>query len=313
MIHIVGKKEKSTILFFVSICFLIFSGLQVASASIVVSPPQDMTISATVGADVGTTVTDLTTPSCTHCSSGYHLFTAVYFSGIASPFSKISFLKNGRLTLTTTADSTGFFDMSLNNLSVGTYSFTVYSEDLQSRRSTPVPVTFLVSQNVLITINNIFLSPTLSLDKTILRRGGTLGISGSNAPLHTIVLSLQGGTSQVFNVTSSNTGQYQYFLKTTSLAAGTYTITARDVNNTQINSLSVPVSFSIIDDEKTITTYCPSFFHGDLNCDTRVNLIDFSILSYWYKRKNLPPGIDLNSDNKITLVDFSIMASYWTD
>ena len=51
---------------------------------------------------------------------------------------------------------------------------------------------------------------------------------------------------------------------------------------------------------------------GDLNGDSRVNLIDFSITAYWYKRPSPPPAVDLNGDKKVDLIDFSIMAFYWT-
>ncbi len=51
---------------------------------------------------------------------------------------------------------------------------------------------------------------------------------------------------------------------------------------------------------------------GDVNCDSSVNLIDFSIAAYWYKRPIPPTNVDLNDDGKVDLVDFSIMAYYWT-
>ena len=60
---------------------------------------------------------------------------------------------------------------------------------------------------------------------------------------------------------------------------------------------------------------CPA--KGDLNGDCRVNLVDFSIASYWYKGilsdafKKIEIS-KLNGDGKINLVDFSIMAYYWT-
>ena len=60
---------------------------------------------------------------------------------------------------------------------------------------------------------------------------------------------------------------------------------------------------------------CP--IKADLNNDCKVNLIDFSIAAYWYKRplsdafKNVEK-LELNGDGKITLTDFSIMAYYWT-
>lgn len=54
---------------------------------------------------------------------------------------------------------------------------------------------------------------------------------------------------------------------------------------------------------------------GDFNNDTKVNIADFSILAYWYKRPLTPVAIrqciDLNNDGKITLADFSILAYYW--
>jgi len=54
---------------------------------------------------------------------------------------------------------------------------------------------------------------------------------------------------------------------------------------------------------------------GDLNCDAKVNITDFSLLAYWYKRpltaQAIASGIDLNHDGKVTLADFSILAYYW--
>lgn len=49
---------------------------------------------------------------------------------------------------------------------------------------------------------------------------------------------------------------------------------------------------------------------ADLNCDSKVNLIDFSILLYWWDREN--PDIDMNKDRIVDLVDFSIMMYHWT-
>ncbi len=54
------------------------------------------------------------------------------------------------------------------------------------------------------------------------------------------------------------------------------------------------------------------YSYNDLNNDKRVNLIDFSITAYWYKRPSPPATVDLNNDGKVNLVDFSIMAYYWT-
>lgn len=53
----------------------------------------------------------------------------------------------------------------------------------------------------------------------------------------------------------------------------------------------------------------------DLNCDGRINLVDFSILAYWWKRPLTAEAkrrIDFNGDGKVSLVDFSILAYHWT-
>ena len=54
---------------------------------------------------------------------------------------------------------------------------------------------------------------------------------------------------------------------------------------------------------------------ADLNCDGYVNIVDFSILAYWYKRiltLEAAKMVDLNHDGKVDLIDFSIMAYHWT-
>jgi len=51
----------------------------------------------------------------------------------------------------------------------------------------------------------------------------------------------------------------------------------------------------------------------DLNCDGRINIVDFSILLYWFNRLSPPYRVDFNKDGLVDIIDFSIMAFYWTD
>lgn len=50
---------------------------------------------------------------------------------------------------------------------------------------------------------------------------------------------------------------------------------------------------------------------ADLNCDTAVDLIDFSILIYWFDRSDPPRHVDLRKDKTVDIRDFSVMAFYW--
>ncbi len=51
---------------------------------------------------------------------------------------------------------------------------------------------------------------------------------------------------------------------------------------------------------------------ADLNKDGRVNLVDASILMYWWQRSNPQKG-DFNKDGVVDLKDFSLMLSRWTN
>ncbi len=51
---------------------------------------------------------------------------------------------------------------------------------------------------------------------------------------------------------------------------------------------------------------------GDCNYDRLINLVDFSVLAFWYGKDNPPACVDTNRDNKIDLIDFSILAFWWT-
>jgi len=55
-----------------------------------------------------------------------------------------------------------------------------------------------------------------------------------------------------------------------------------------------------------------TFKEADLNKDGRVDLVDFSIMVFWYQKSDFPKEVDLNSDGKVDLADFSILGYYWT-
>ena len=48
---------------------------------------------------------------------------------------------------------------------------------------------------------------------------------------------------------------------------------------------------------------------GDLNCDSIINLTDFSILMYYWGTTD--DTADINEDDIVNISDFSIMMYYW--
>lgn len=135
------------------------------------------------------------------------------------------------------------------------------------------------------------------------------------APPGTLITILKDGQKAV-DVIADENGNFQ--AKIVDIAPGTYLFTIYGKNNE--GKTSKPLVFSVIVSEGTITTISGIFIdmskgitgRGDLNGDNRVDIVDFSILIYWYQKLNPPLYIDLNGDGKIDATDFSILAYYWT-
>jgi len=110
---------------------------------------------------------------------------------------------------------------------------------------------------------------------------------------------------------ADSSGTYLYQLDTTPLELGQHYTKSKAARDGQISAFGSAVAFAV-GTENVDQPVATTNVSGDVNHDRRVNLIDFSILAYWYKRAAPPSTVDLNGDGKVDLVDFSIMAFHWT-
>lgn len=113
-----------------------------------------------------------------------------------------------------------------------------------------------------------------------------------------------------------------FFMRQSGMSPGIYifSLYAERQNGTRSGLLTFPVevfSFSVIN--ITDIFFGPVIRRdlteqpcADPNQDNRVDLVDFSILIFWFEKPNVPPHIDCNGDSTANLTDFSIMAYYWT-
>ncbi|GIW66877.1 MAG: hypothetical protein KatS3mg095_0775 [Candidatus Parcubacteria bacterium] len=241
----------------------------------------------------------------------------VILSGRAQPNSDVFLMSDGQIRASIRVDSDGKFRFTLSNLSPGSYIFTLYAEDTEGRRTTLHSIPAVVTAGLTIEIGNIFLSPTIDIDKTQVRRGDILRIFGQTAPNSNVIIVVSSEEEMYFQVQAENDGGYLYALNTIDLDYGQHLTKSRSI---LANQLVSPFSRALAFQVATASVIqkpskCP--LRGDLNNDCRVNLIDFSIAAYWYKRK-LSSNFekiereDLNGDGKVDLVDFSIMAYYWS-
>lgn len=241
--------------------------------------------------------------------------TSVTLSGSAYPSSKIFILEDGQVALQTIAGPDANFKGSVGGLSVGNYVFSVYSEDSSGNKSAVFTFPVTVTSGATTIVSGVFLSPTISVDKQEVKQGDTLTIFGESTPESTVMIQVHSAQTIFAEATSSASGAYLYELDTAPLAMGSHSTESKTASGNLISQDSVEVGFTVGTQNVAATpnSLCPpSYPKGDLNDDCHVNLIDFSMLAYWWGRSGFPKNYNLDGGNTIDLADFSIMAYYWT-
>ena len=230
--------------------------------------------------------------------------TKVIIKGKAYPNARITFLKDGKVVTTKKIDKSANFRTEIKDITPGLWTFSLWAEDKAGRKSITLSYTINVQKNMITTISGIFLPPTIELSKVNLKKGEELDISGQTAPQSQVFAHIE--SSEVIKTASSTKeGDWKIKLNTKNLEEGTHTTRAKAKTFDGLESpFSQVLAFYI--GEGISGPVC----HSDLNNDGKVNLIDFSILLYWWGKEN--PSVDLNQDGMVNLPDFSIMLYYWT-
>ncbi len=233
--------------------------------------------------------------------------TKVIIQGKAYPSSLITVLKDGKIALTTKADARANFKVEISNITAGIYTFGVWAKDKEGRRSITFTFTTFIRSKTITTIGGIFIPPTIELSKVGLQRGETLNILGQTAPKSEISIFISSPGQGIIKKTQAELdGTWFYAFDTTPLEEGSHTSQAKAVSPEDLlSSFSKLLSFYI--GGEAIHGLCPG---ADFNKDGRVNLVDFSILLYWWGKVN--SCVDQNQNGIVNITDFSIMLYYWT-
>ncbi|MBU1323208.1 dockerin type I repeat-containing protein [Patescibacteria group bacterium] len=241
--------------------------------------------------------------------------TSVVFSGRAYPKSTVTLLKDAQIAATTVAGVDAKFQLNLTGVSAGNYIFSVYSEDSEGRRSSlltfPVGVTYGATTN----ISGIFIAPTIAVDKSEVKRGDNIVIFGQSVSDGDITIIVNSEEDIFRKVSADENGVYLYNFDSSLLDMGQHFTKSKAAYIIEVSSFSKTIGFLV--GTKNVAKAAQEFLKGDLNGDGRVNLVDFSIAAYWYKRTisaefAVKESERMNGDGKVDLVDFSIMAFYWT-
>lgn len=235
----------------------------------------------------------------------------IVFSGLAYPNAKVYLLKDSQLQSEVIADSEGVFSINTAVNSSGSFSFALYAQDIKGLRSNFLTVLVNVNSGTT-SVTDLILPPTIYLDKTEVKKGDVLKLLGFSAPNADLAVNISGIASEQLTTKSNSLGEYVLELSTSSTSLGKYFLQAKTIIGNLSSIFSQKLSF-LVGTENVPTPeigQCPQ--RADFNNDCRVNLIDFSILAFWFKKTSVPKEIDLNSDAQADLIDFSILAYYWT-
>lgn len=229
----------------------------------------------------------------------------IIFKGYAYPFAFITFSRNESVIGTAVVGADGLFEKKIDTFS-GLASFGFWARDPENMHSPTISLSISVPLNAEVTVSNILIPPTISLNKGIFLKGEDLKLAGFGYP---------GGPVQVF-INSTNpilqqstpavNGKWLVAVPTEELDVGKHTAKARS----QIDPSGLISQFS----EELLFQISGECAGPDLNFGGKVNITDFSILLYyWDQTKPKNKCADLNGDGKVNLIDFSIMLYYWTE
>ncbi len=270
------------------------------------SPPGPVSETVSVSAQVGSIVI---TPGGGTTSGGILIpKTAVIFSGYAYPNANVTLLKVGEQKATVKANPLGYFTITLEEKYSSNILYSLFAEDISGNRSLLINYPIAVQVGYLTQLNGIRFAPTITTDKSQVKVGDYLTVHGYALPTQDMQITVKGIQTQVFSLTSSKDGSYKIVLPLQGFSKGDYVVFINYKDDARFSKL---IKF-LIGDTNIFQTDETLSLPGDCNTDKIINLIDFSILAFWYGKDNPPACVDTNKDKKINLIDFSILAFYWT-
>lgn len=244
----------------------------------------------------------------------------VVFRGEASPLGRVRLLQDSFTVARSEVSANGQFELFVRGLSEGIHTFSIVGEDIQGQFTSSFSLTVVATEERTVAIQDILLSPTLSTNFEEVRRGEQLVFLGYGMPRAEITVFLKNDEQNIETITQTtytdSLGAYTVFFDTNALSFGSHTARAIAVKKNIVSLFSLPITVSVgVQTVLREPAVCPT--RGDLNNDCRVNLVDFSIATFYYEKTLDSVGQKkektyLNGDGVVNFTDFSLLAYYWT-
>lgn len=238
--------------------------------------------------------------------------TVVRFQGIAYPSSQVTMQRAATILATVPADPQARFDVTVSNQPSGVHTFSVFADDALGRTGRISVFVLSITQGTTTTVSGIFLGPTIAASAASIPLDGTLSILGATAPQSNVTLFVESEEIRTFTTEAGTDGLWVRQLLGTDLGLGEHMARAKAVApSSEISGFSDTLVLTV--GPLTPPDVCDGKNRADLNCDGKVNLVDFSILLFYWK-KPAPfanTRVDLNLDGRVDLVDLSILLFNW--
>jgi len=237
----------------------------------------------------------------------------VTITGYTSPRTDLVVLVDGKEAQRQKSDNQGNYEIVLDEIARGIYTFGIYAIDPAQNKSSTFSTSFTVSGARTSALSNINIAPTIKVDPDPVNPGETLTVSGYTLANASVTLENEkdgsGTDKQQLTTTSDSNGAFSVTVNTDSFSNGTYKVRAKAEQTQGLKTNYSAYTLYGVGQPAVRPT------NADLNRDGKVNLVDFSILLYWWGTPNggaSDPSADINGDTKVNLVDFSILLFNWT-
>ncbi len=236
----------------------------------------------------------------------------VTITGLAYPRSRVVALVDGREATTVQTSSVGEYTIVLDEIARGVYTFGIYALDPAGVRSSTFSTSFTVTGARTSALSNIHLTSTIKATPDPVNPGQTLTLSGYSQPNAVVTLENErdgsSASRQTLTATADANGVWSTTVNTSGFSVGTYKVRAKSA---QPGGVTTNFSNYVL---YGVGQSAVRPINADLNRDGKVNLVDFSILLFWWGTNGgaSDPSADINGDTKVNLVDFSILLFNWT-
>lgn len=238
----------------------------------------------------------------------------VIISGYAFPNSTVTILIDGQILDTISANREGRYSITIDEIARGVYTFGVYAEDSRDVKSSTFSTSFTVTGARTSALSNVNVTPSIKVTPDPVDIGQTLTVSGYALPNSTVTIEngkLNAPSTRELTTTANSDGEWTTTIDTSGFTQGTYQIRAKSAQSEADGGNSTHFSdYTFYGVGQTADLP----INADLNRDGRVNLIDFSILLFWWNSNggDSDPPADINRSGQVNLTDFSILLFNWT-